>query len=67
MEITDAMIEEIRRGARQAEYGKVLIEIEMRGPDSNVDVVVTTRKRFQNEQIMTTGVETADEAIGNKK
>jgi len=47
MELTDAMINEIRRGARQAEYGKVTIEIESRGNEPSLDIVVTARRRFQ--------------------
>jgi hypothetical protein len=47
MELTDEMIEEIRRGARQVEYGKVVIDIETRGNEQSVDIVVTARRRFQ--------------------
>ena len=48
MELTDSMIEEIRRGARKVEYGKVVIELEGRGNESSVDVVVTTRRQYEN-------------------
>ena len=47
MELTDEMIEEIRQGARQVEYGKVVIEIESRGNEPSLDIVVTARRRFQ--------------------
>jgi len=47
MELTDAMIEEIRQGARQVEYGKVVIEIETRGNEPSLDIVSTARRRFQ--------------------
>jgi hypothetical protein len=47
MELTDAMIEEIRKGARLVEYGKVTIEIETRGNEPSLDIVTTARRRFQ--------------------
>jgi hypothetical protein len=46
MELTDAMIKEIRQGARQVEYGKVVIEIETRGNERSLDIVTTARRRF---------------------
>jgi hypothetical protein len=50
MELTEEMIVEIRKAARQADYGKVLIEIENRGNEPSLDIVVTARKRFQKAQ-----------------
>jgi hypothetical protein len=47
MELTDEMIEEIRRGARQVDFGKVTIEIENRGNEPSLDIVTTARRRFQ--------------------
>jgi len=47
MELTDEMIEEIRHGARQLGYGKVVIEIETRGNEPSLDIVTTSRRRFQ--------------------
>jgi hypothetical protein len=49
MELTDEMLEEIRRNAKQVEYGKVVIEIDSRGSESPVDIVstITARSRFQ--------------------
>jgi hypothetical protein len=43
MELTDETIGEIR----QAEYGKVTIEIENRGNEPSLDIVITARRRFQ--------------------
>ena len=48
MELTDAMVKDIRRGAREVEHGPVTIELEGRGPTQSVDVIVTTRRRFEN-------------------
>ena len=50
MELTDAMIEEIRRGFREVEYGKVIIEVEGRGPGQSVDISVTSRRRYAQPQ-----------------
>jgi hypothetical protein len=55
MELTDAMIEEIRRGARLVEYGKVTIEIETRGNEQCLDIVTTARHRFQKAMPLTEG------------
>jgi hypothetical protein len=48
MELSKEMIEDIRRSARLVEYGKVIIEIDVRGPDSPVDIVstISIRRRF---------------------
>jgi hypothetical protein len=47
MELTDAMIDEIRQAARLAEYRKVTVEIEMKGNEPSLDIVTTSRRRFQ--------------------
>jgi predicted GNAT family N-acyltransferase len=52
MVLTEAMIEEIKKGAMQVEYGKVVIEIEARGNESSVDIVTTARRRFEKGQPM---------------
>lgn len=56
MELTDEMIEEIRRGARQVNFGKVTIEIENRGNEPSIDIVTTARRRFQ-KTLPTTGAD----------
>ena len=53
MELTEEMLEEIRRGARQVEFGKVTIEIENRGNEPSLDIVTTARRRFQKQTAST--------------
>jgi hypothetical protein len=50
MVLTEAMLEEIKEGAGKVEYGKVTIEIESRGNEPCLDIVVTARRRFQKSQ-----------------
>ena len=59
MELTDEMIDEIRRSAQQVEYGKVTIEIENRANEPSLDIITTARRRFQKSQPAIGGQETA--------
>jgi len=54
MELTDAMVEEIRQACLMADYGKVVIEIEMKGNEPSADIITTTRRRFQKSAYVQT-------------
>ena len=49
MKLTEEIIDYVCERAEEVKHGKLIIEIEGKGDERNVDVIVSDRKRFQVE------------------
>ena len=50
MELTDEMIDDIRRGACEVEYGSVTIKIESKGNEPTLDIITKARRRYRKQE-----------------